>query len=205
VLAANQVEYTEACGVYLAGHAAAAAADILQQAAAAESVDPVALVEAFYQAWDTGEIDAATALLSPRVTSQAGTQPGTGLIRLSNYMEYIKAIPQSISAADCELRGSLVTCNVEFRDAVIDALGIEGGSAAHEIKLGLISYVALGAQYAESDSAVAAYIRESGGDEFATACSVPEDGSAKGELGLAFTGTCGAFVALHIDDAAAAS
>jgi len=205
VLGGNEVEYTGDCGAFLAGFAGDAAADIIEQTEAAEQVDPVALVQAFYDAWDDGDMEAAATFLSPRVTSPAGTQSGTGLVRLINYMEYVKAIPQSVQAGDCDSLGSLVTCHVEFRDALINALGIEGSSATHEIRLGLISHVALGAQYAESDAAVAGFLRDNGGADFETACAVPDDGSAKGELGLAFTGTCGAFVAQHIDDAAEGS
>ena len=198
--------YTGTCGEFLSNYSIDTATHliVLAETEIVDIIDPAAVVRGFYDAWGSGDVEAAVAFLSPDVTSPAGPNPGQGLQRLRNYMEYITAIQQTVTISECSTLGStLVTCHVEYRDQLIDTLGIAGSNALHEVSDGLLTFVTISTQYAKADSVLAQYLADVGGQSFGTACALPDDGSVWGEFGIAYNAPCGSFALEFVADVVA--
>jgi len=196
------------CGAFVRGFAGEAVA-LLPDLLPDEDADPIAVVAAFYEAWNAGDVVGASQYLSPDVVSEVGTEPGLGYHRLRNFMEFAANLPVAVSAGECELLGSgtnpaIVLCFVEYHSEVFDSMGIGGARVPHKVAGGVLTSVNVGAQYAVAEKALADFVAEAAGDEFATVCSDPEEGAGitYAEFGFSYNARCGAFVSQYVSDAA---
>jgi hypothetical protein len=153
--------------------------------------DPVGTVEAFFEHWNRGDVEAAMSLVHPdAVVNRTATTDD-----LRDFMAWVVEL-DGFMAVDC-VAGSgpgRVSCDWSFVSAAVDALGLPGASGV-AIAVGGRGIESLTTpDYSEFERQIAAFARDRDPPGFAAECGV-SDGAASSSAGFTYTPECGTFFA----------
>ncbi len=94
-------------------------------AAGEEPADPVAVVEAFVAAFNSGDVDAAVALFAEDAVIESPRNTFVGLTEIRDDLQGEVDNGNNITIVSIEVSGSSVTTTQEIRNPRIEALGVE--------------------------------------------------------------------------------
>ena len=160
--------------------------------------ESIEVVEAFFEAWAAGDIDAAMAFTSPDLSSPFGDRQAT-----RNFMEHVIAAGQMLIVTDCDaLLRTSVNCTVEIRDPVTLALEIEPPRESQGVRDGLVSSISSSPVYLPADQALNETAEELDPDGYEAACGPRDDGSAAQHGAFWYGAECGEFLGQFAEEAA---
>jgi hypothetical protein len=154
--------------------------------------DPVAVVTAYFDRWNEGDVDGALELLDPDATINVGFNSRA---ELRGLMEYATAwgYPMDATCRATERAGS-VSCEWEWTAESVAALGLDGPNQRRfQVTDGLITSLVT-PSYGAHEGAVSGYAKSADPDGFATACD-PGGAISVSAYDFAFDAECGRFLA----------
>ena len=154
--------------------------------------DPMEVVDAFFDRWNRGDVDAALALVDPEVAVNGGLQDWFDLRGLMVFAAQFDAEMES----ECRLlaeEGAL-SCDWAWRSASAEAVGVAGSQGSgFTVTDGGITALRT-PNYGAVELALSSFAREADAAGFSTSCA-PDGQSPRGASGLPFNERCGRFLA----------
>jgi hypothetical protein len=154
--------------------------------------EPTGVVNAFFDRWNRGDVDAALGLVASDVAVNAGLQDRLDLRGLMLFAAQFDGAME----AECSTLSEqgAVSCAWVWRSAAADSLGVPGLDAARfVVREGMITELST-PNYGIVEQALSNFAREVDPAGFATACT-PDGESPRSVYGFPFNSQCGGFLA----------
>lgn len=153
--------------------------------------EPIDVVEAYFDRWNAGDINAALALLSPDVSINGGLQ---GIEDVRPVMDFaVEFDGDMVVSCEPALIDTQATCLWDFTTAGVAALGIEPRRRTFTVEGGLITAFST-PDFGRFDAGIAEFAESVDPAAFEANCA-PVEGDHLSQAGFAHTSKCGAHLA----------
>lgn len=154
--------------------------------------DPIEVVDAFFDRWNRGDVDAALALVDPEVAVNSGLQEWSDLRGLMLFAAQFDAEMEAACGPLAE--EETLNCAWAWRSASAEALGAGGAQQSRFVVTdGLIAAMST-PNYGAVERALSEFAREADSAGYSAACA-PDGESPRSASGFVFNEQCGRFLA----------